>query len=71
MSNLEKIKKQSAFCFELAKRLNDDIQKAEKPKYYEAVDNHSRMENDAIRLRRELNVLRKMLYPWSDENDKR
>lgn len=60
--DLEDIKSQSQFCTELILRLNTDIQNADW--HYGAVRGHSRMEADIIRLRRELNDLRKMLYPY-------
>ena len=60
--DLYDIKKQTKFCTELMLRLNDDVQNAEID--YGVVTNHSRMEADIIRLRREPNDLRKMLYPY-------
>jgi hypothetical protein len=60
--DLDDIKSQAQFCTELMLRLNTDIQNAEV--CYGSVVNHSRMEADIIRLRRELNDLRKMLYPY-------
>lgn len=60
--SLKEIQKQCKFCTELMNRLNEDIDHAEVN--YNVVINHSRMETDIIRLRRELNDLRKMLYPY-------
>ena len=60
--DFDDIKSQAQFCTELMLRLNDNVQNAEV--HYSSVINHSRMEADIIRLRRELNDLRKMLYPY-------
>lgn len=62
--DLDGIKSQSQFCVELMLRLNADIQDAKEMDYC-GIDNHSRMENDVVRIRRELNELRKMLYPYN------
>lgn len=59
--DLDDIKSQAQFCTELMLRLNADVQNA--IQYY-TIQNHSRMEADIVRIRRELNDLRKMLYPY-------
>jgi hypothetical protein len=60
--DFDDIKSQAQFCTELMLRLNADIHDADYK--YDCVVGHSRMEADIIRLRRELNDLRKMLYPY-------
>lgn len=56
------IEKQSEFCRELMGRINADI--SEQKMEYGHLTMHSRIENDIVRLRRELNDLRKMLNRW-------
>lgn len=63
---LKEIKKQSEFCAELMRRVNDDVQKS----YivtYSTIKNHTQIATDIIRLRRELNDLRAMLDQWGVE----
>lgn len=62
---LKEIKKQSEFCAELMKRVNDDVQKSRAN--YGTVDKHTQIATDIIRLRRELNDLRAMLDQWGVE----
>jgi hypothetical protein len=62
------VKEQSNFCRELMSRLDAAVEKNTKDvaSWYGIV-NHSQMGNDIIRLRRELNTLRKLLNPWGNE----
>ena len=53
---------QSEFCENLMMRLHNKILLAEIS--YGKFEGYTQMENDIIRLRRELNELRKMLYPY-------
>lgn len=55
--------KQAEFCEELMTRLNFEIHGA-KESIYKWGDGYTKMQADVIRLRRELNTLRKMLNPW-------
>lgn len=59
------IQGQSMFCAELMARLNADIQTGKKADWNDGLEHHAQMEADIIRLRRELNKLRKMLDPWA------
>lgn len=54
-------KQQSAFCLELMKRINKDIEKYEN---LSLPDKHTVIQADIKRLRRELSELNKM-YEWS------
>ena len=64
----KQVKKQSAFCNELMSRLATSVEKnVEEVTSWYGIVNRSQMSNDIIRLRRELNTLRKMLNPWGDE----
>ena len=56
------IKEQTKFCKQLMDRLTAEINNTEEE--YGYIDNHFRMATDIIRIRRELNDLRKMLYPY-------
>ena len=63
------IKKQSEFCAELMRRLNDSIAKEKETdvqRWYNGMNNHHQKRNDIIRLRRELSELYKMLDPWRE-----
>lgn len=62
---LKEIKKQSEFCAELMRRVNDDVQKSRAN--YGTVDKHTQMVADIVRLRRELNDLRATLGQWGIE----
>lgn len=62
---LTSVQQQSGFCAELMKRLNDTIQKAKVS--YGTIEYHTQMENDVLRLRRELNELRHMLQQYGYE----
>lgn len=61
-TTFEDIQKQSEFCADLMNRLNNDIQTGTWA--YGRLSNHTQAESGIIRLRRELNDLRKMLYPY-------
>lgn len=61
-TTIEDIQKQSEFCADLMNRLNTGIQTG--TWVYGRLSNYTQAEADVIRLRRELNDLRKMLYPY-------
>ena len=65
MKTLTTVQKQSRFCFELMCRLNEKIEDAEL--YYGHIKHHTRMENDVVRLRRELTELADMLRQYGYE----
>lgn len=65
MKKFDKVKKQSEFCLELMKRLNENVQTASIE--YGYINKHTRMENAVIRLRNELNDLRDMLHQYGYE----
>jgi hypothetical protein len=60
------IKKQAQFCAELMLRLNEDIQKSGQGDW-SGMAEHSRKQDDAKRIRRELLALQKMLNPWGQQ----
>ena len=64
--NKSKVIKQSAFCMELMERVNNAVDKAEVQ--YGRIKNHTRIENDIVRLRRELNELHDMLSRYGYED---
>lgn len=57
----EEIKKQNDFCKQLADRLHCDIDNFA---WDCGRDNHTRIQNDIVRLRKELNTLSKM-FNWN------
>lgn len=57
--------KQSAFCLDLMKRLNEKIISAKVE--YGMIEYHTRMENEVVRLRNELNELNHMLRQYGYE----
>lgn len=68
--DVKEVVKQADFCLDLMTRLNKEI-KADRTddRYAYGIWYHTRKQGDIIRLRRELNKLNKMLYPWgSDDN---
>ena len=65
MRIIKAVQDQSTFCLDLMRRLNDDIHNAEVE--YGMITNHTRMENDVVRLRRELVELRYMLENYGYE----
>lgn len=62
MRTIKEAKKQSAFCTELMKRIDETMQNAEVE--YGRIKYHTQIENDVIRLRRELNTLHRMLMQY-------
>lgn len=64
----KQIKEQTRFCKELMLRLDVSVNKnVEDATSWYGISNRSQMSNDIIRLRRELNTLRKLLNLWGDE----
>ena len=61
MTDKNKVDKQVLFCKDLMERLNDNILSARES--YGAIEKHPVMQNDIIRLRRELMTLSEMLDP--------
>ena len=59
----KKIIKQSLFCLDLMKRLDDTITSSGAGTW-SGLENHCRTQDDIKRLRRELMTLSKMLNPW-------
>jgi len=59
MIDKKKIVDQARFCSVLMGRIKADIEDAEEGKF--SLNNHTVMQTDILRLRRELNELRKML----------
>lgn len=65
---IKQIKEQTRFCKELMLRLDKSVaENVDKASSCWGIRNHSQMSNDVIRLRRELNTLRKLLNPWGEE----
>ena len=63
--NRKQIKEQVKFCSELMKRLELSVgENVGIDSSWSGVHNHSQISNDVIRLRRELNKLNKLLYPY-------
>lgn len=65
MKTLKFVQKQSAFCTDLMIRLNEKIKDAQVA--CGRIEYHTQMENDIIRLRRELNELHEMLMQYGYE----
>lgn len=65
----KKVIKQADFCRDLMQRLNAEIKADKTDDNYYGIWNHTRKQNDIIRLRRELNRLHKMLNPWGGQDD--
>ena len=60
----KEVQKQLTFCSELMARLNADVRKdIDKSDYY-GVKKHTRKRSDIVRLRRELQRLAELLYPY-------
>ena len=59
------VKEQCSFCYDLMRRLDKDIHDAVVEFGY--IYGHTPMQNDIIRLRRELMTLSKMLGEWGYE----
>lgn len=62
MKNIKEIKKDIAFCKMLMDRLVSDVDKLEN-RDYGCVPGHTTIQNDIIRIRRELNEVRKS-FDW-------
>ena len=63
-NNLDDIRSQSNFCSELMLRLNHDIKSSGEGTYSGIMKDYTRKQEDIRRIRRELMVLQKMLYPY-------
>lgn len=63
-TTIKDIQKQSEFCADLMNRLNENIQSGTWEYGHLKNHTHTQAESYIIRLRRELNDLRKMLYPY-------
>lgn len=65
--NRKKVKEQMKFCKELMLRLDKSVaENVDMDSPWWGIRNHSQISNDIVRLRRELNTLNKLLYPWGD-----
>lgn len=62
MTDKCKVDIQALFCKELMERLNNNILSAKVS--YDSLEKHTVMQNDIIRLRRELMLLSEMLDPY-------
>ena len=61
----KQVKEQVKFCKELMDRLNKSVaENVDKKSYWCGIQNHSQISNDIVRLRRELNTLNKLMYPY-------
>ena len=65
----KQIKEQIKFCKELMLRLDNAVAENidAESSWWSGIRNHTQIINDSIRLRRELNVLNKLLNPWGDK----
>lgn len=58
-------KEQTKFCKELMNRLSKLInENIDECSSWYGIHNHSQISNDIVRLRRELNTLNKLMYPY-------
>ncbi|MEE1097515.1 MAG: hypothetical protein U0K83_04195 [Bacteroidales bacterium] len=65
--NRKQVKEQMKFCKELMLRLEKSVaENVDMDSSWWGIRNHSQMQNDIVRLRRELNTLNKLLYPWGE-----
>ena len=65
--NRKQVKEQMKFCKELMLRLEKSVaENVDMDSSWWGIRNHSQMSNDIVRLRRELNTLNKLLYPWGE-----
>lgn len=63
--NRKQAKEQIKFCKELMKRLAESFdENIDMDSSWWGIRNHSQISNDIIRLRRELNTLNKLMYPY-------
>lgn len=61
----KKAKEQMKFCKELMSRLDKSLaENIDEDSSWWGIRNHSQMSNDIVRLRRELNTLNKLMYPY-------
>ena len=59
------VKEQIKFCKELMNRLVKSIdENIDEDSSWYGIRNHSQISDDVVRLRRELNTLNKLLYPY-------
>lgn len=62
----KQVKEQVKFCKELMLRLDKSVaENVDIQDYWCGIHNHSQISDDIIRLRRELNTLNKLLYPYN------
>lgn len=65
-----KIRKQSEFCLELMKRLNEELLNSDVASYWhDSVEHYTQRQGDIIRLRRELMALSNELDPWKNRKE--
>lgn len=63
--NRKRAKEQIKFCKELMNRLVESFdENIDMDSSWWGIRNHSQISNDIIRLRRELNTLNKLMYPY-------
>lgn len=63
--NRKRAKEQIKFCKELMNRLVESFdENIDMDSSWWRIRNHSQISNDIIRLRRELNTLNKLMYPY-------
>ena len=61
----KQVKEQIKFCKELMDRLVKSISdNIDEDSSWWGIRNHSQISNDIVRLRRELNTLNKLMYPY-------
>lgn len=61
----KEVKEQIKFCKELMNRLVKSIdENIDEDSSWYVIRNHSQISDDVVRLRRELNTLNKLLYPY-------
>ena len=61
----KQVKEQAKFCEELMNRLSKSVDdNVHEESSWWGIRNHTQIGNDIIRLRRELNTLKKLLYPY-------
>ena len=65
MINIKAVEKQTAFCEELMTRLASDIRRDKAKDDYYGIYTYTQKKADIVRLRRELNVLNAMIYPYN------
>lgn len=61
----KEVKEQIKFCRELMNRLEKSVtDNVDEDSSWWGIRNHSQISDDIVRLRRELNTLNKLLYPY-------